>query len=448
MNTYPSLKTFATRSVRRLAAPALLGLTVLTAPPADASDEQEEGEGLTIVFQTTDSLVGITEATVALAPSAAELEEVDDAQRYAAVLQSNATLAALHDVLSMSPEEIWNSPDPVLALATVRWATEFAGAYGKSVQGNGPLLEGLHDLPEGDASGPTSVEGALGRLLAAAGSTLAQDDSDSLWIDVLVDVSPPGFPSIVEGKFLNDGEGGESGWTFGPKEGAWSVQNGSADSEWPLPIFEDPPAPPPIFDGNEEEDDAWPDPIFDDDEGGEDEAPLPIFEDPPAPPPIFDGNEDEDDAWPDPIFDDGEGGDTDGGEDSAEGGEPEDDDAKSTPCEPHVDGCGGGEGDLPEDEDDGTTQPGLDGGNDDGFTLPPVGTGLGPLILTDPDSTGSPVVIVVRPPTYGLTQPNPEDPQMWETQRAVFEKSVGEVTTTATKVAASLSEVCGRPGCR
>ncbi|MGH1344817.1 MAG: hypothetical protein ACRBN8_24870, partial [Nannocystales bacterium] len=115
------------------------------------------------------------------------------------------------------------------------------------------------------------------------------------------------------------------------------------------------------------------------------------------------------------------------------------------------DGCGGGT--LPEgageDDSSGTTQPGYG----EGFALPelPEVDTLGPLILVGPEhDRNDHVVVVVRSPTYGLTQPTPgsfQFAELWASE-STAEQRIETLFAAAQEQAVRLENLCGRPDCR
>jgi hypothetical protein len=467
------------------AAKVALAASLLALVPRANAEEDEEGEtsdAVVVVIQDLNTLKLVAEAAVVAIPTEEELSESDDASIEAAISETNVTMAALHDALSASPEDILSAGDPRLSLESLQWTTALAEAYLEGVASNDMLHEGLQGLDKGQggkAPSAATFEEALGGVLTSIGAQVERQGT-GLWLDTLVDTAPSGTPDSGWAPFasgaLFDGGDEYSGPgvlchgdcpTFidckgnacqGSDTSDEVTSDGGDDSEITIICTGD--CPDFIFcEGNSCT-------------GSDADPPIELFPD------DGDGTTGGDDTTTggdttggdttggdttggdttggdttggDTTGGDTTGGDTTGGDtttgDDTTGGD--DTDEASTPCNPDIDGCGNGGGELPDSKPgDGLTQPGADDGEDGDFVLSPPQGGLDPLILPGPEQSYGPYVIVVRPPGYGLTQPGVDDPQ--EVRAAEFEQVEANLDATlaaAYEVRDALSEICGREGC-
>ncbi len=441
-----------------------------------SSDNDIQKEAYPVATVTVPALVAAKSDFIELVQSrghAGGMDDVRELERLADVIVS------LESVLGSDLEAALHTRDPALAIDMMGWSTDLAGELLAEVGGNVRLAEllgerrGGNDLGRGnpsglsDSPGLSKFESSLGGLMGSLSDYMQSD--------------PDGWPG--------EGEDNDRG------------ANNESSDPWVnylndrVPQGADPDPNDPDVDATG---DTWNDYLNDDAAPGAD----------PDRPDEGSGNDTEGDGeeievgdgdvviiWTDgdgnldrveKNKDEGETGDTgndgadDGagtdGDDGASGGDgngtsgggsdPDDgtgDDGESgtgsgdeeMPCDPNIDGCNTGGGEVPDtDPNDGTTQPGLgDAGNDDPeIDLGSKGGGLGPLILVGPDhQQRGAVVLVVRSPTYGQTQPGLGDDRFnggfWKGDVDVIGGRIDQLFSRSRELAEGVAELCAPQDC-
>ena len=456
---------------------ALFMLSACESTPKEeeSSDGDIKEDRYPVATVTVPALVSVKADFIELLHSrvdGAGIDDVRELERLADVIVS------LENVLDSDLETTLHTRDPALAIDMMGWSSDLAGELLAEVNSNSRLVDQLgglnrsddlgEDNPSGLSRSPglSGFESSLGGLMDSLSNYMqggqddwpgegedndrgANNESDDAWVNYLNDKVPqgadpdPNDPDVdatgdTWNDYLNDdaapgadpdrpeddsaGEGEEVEVGEGDVVVIWTDEDGNMDR----------------VEKNEGEGGSGSSGNGSGTEGGDSSG---------------DGGE---------TGTDGDGGNnpdsgSEGGENGSDGdgqGEPGNSD-EEMPCDPNIDGCNSGGGEVPEtDPNDGTTQPGPGdtGGGNPEVDLDSSDDDLGPLILVGPDhQQGGAVVVVIRPPTYGQTQPGLGDDRFnggfWKGDADTIGGRIDELFSRSHGMAEELNGLCASGGC-
>lgn len=450
-----------------LSACAALVLAACDNDAQDGGSTDDTEAAYPIAIVTVPAMTSVKDDFVEVVQSRVADGEIENAEEAARL---GEVLGALETVLQTELATVLNTRDPALAMDMMGWSSALAEELLAVVGTNDALSDRLDDLqgspelgqgePSGlaDSPGLSRFESSLGGLMDSM-SRYMQDaegdwpgegpdndrgtntESDNDWVNYLNDKVPQGAdpdpddPAVdatgdTWTDYLNN-DAAPGADPDRPEEGDSSEDEGTTievNDDEVVVVWSDEEGNLDRVETHEDEDGTT-----GGDEGGTD-----------------DDTGMEGDGGDEPDAGDDGDGDT-GGDGDGEG----DTGDEEIPCDPNIDSCNTGGGDIPDtDPNEGTTQPGPGDADREGpaVDLDPAGAGLGPLILVGPDhQRGGAVVLVVRSPTYGLTQPGPGDARFnggfWKGDADAIGGRIERLFSDSELLAGAIADICGSGGC-